>query len=75
MHTTFCYGLMSLEQTHKHQKENNHYVINIKRSSLLHDAFKTVKYQYVFCMFIEEHKDNNQPSVVNKIQNNTHMHN
>ena len=39
-----CYSLISVEKLTNTKKENNHYVVNIKRSSLLYDAFKTVKY-------------------------------
>ena len=40
MPKTLCYSLISLEKLPKNKKENNHYVVNIKRSSLLHDGFK-----------------------------------
>ncbi len=65
-----CYSLISLEKLTNTKKENNHYVVNIKRSSLLYDAFKTVKHQHVFW----KHNNNNQQTVINKIENGMHMH-
>ena len=71
MHKTLCYSLISLEKLTNTNKKTT---IMLSTSKEIHFSTMLSKKLWSINMFFEEHKDNTQKTVINKIQNGMHMH-
>ncbi len=73
MHKTLCYSLISLEKLTKNKKQKRKQPLCGQHQEKFTSPWWFQKVWNINMDF-EEHNDNNQWTVINKIQNGTHMH-